>query len=51
LMQKGGPAMWVILAVSVVGFAVFLERLIYLHRAQVRVGEFLRMWWGGGSPR
>jgi biopolymer transport protein ExbB len=42
LMQKGGPAMWVILAVSVVGFAVFLERLIYLHRAQVRVGEFLR---------
>jgi len=42
LMQKGGPAMWVILAVSVVGLAVFLERLIYLHRAQVRVGEFLR---------
>ena len=42
LMQKGGPAMWVILAVSVVGVAVFLERLIYLHRAQVRVGEFLR---------
>lgn len=34
--------MWVILAVSVVGLAVFLERLIYLHRAQVRVGEFLR---------
>jgi biopolymer transport protein ExbB len=42
LMQKGGPAMWVILAVSVVGVAVFLERLIFLHRAQVRVGEFLR---------
>ena len=42
LMQKGGPVMWVILAVSVVGLAVFLERLIYLHRAQVRVGEFLR---------
>ena len=41
-MQKGGPAMWVILAVSVVGVAVFLERLIFLHRAQVRVGEFLR---------
>ena len=42
LMQKGGPAMWVILAVSVVGVAVFFERLIYLHRAQIRVGEFLR---------
>jgi biopolymer transport protein ExbB len=42
LMQKGGPAMWVILAVSVVGLAVFLERLVFLHRAQIRVGEFLR---------
>jgi biopolymer transport protein ExbB len=42
LMQKGGPVMWVILAASVLGLAVFLERLVYLHRAQVRVGEFLR---------
>lgn len=42
LMQKGGPVMWVILAVSVVGLAVFLERLVFLHRAQIRVGEFLR---------
>ncbi|MFM8682746.1 MAG: MotA/TolQ/ExbB proton channel family protein [Chthoniobacterales bacterium] len=42
LMQKGGPVMWVILALSIVGVAVFLERLVYLHRAQVRVGEFLR---------
>jgi biopolymer transport protein ExbB len=42
LMQKGGPAMWVILVVSVVGLAVFLERLVFLHRAQIRVGEFLR---------
>ncbi|MFM7374940.1 MAG: MotA/TolQ/ExbB proton channel family protein [Chthoniobacterales bacterium] len=41
-MQKGGPVMWVILALSIVGVAVFLERLVYLHRAQVRVGEFLR---------
>jgi biopolymer transport protein ExbB len=42
LMQKGGPAMWGIMALSIVGVAVFLERLVYLHRAQVRVGEFLR---------
>jgi len=42
LVQKGGPVMWVILVLSVVGVAVFLERLVYLHRAQVRVGEFLR---------
>ena len=42
LMQKGGPVMWVIFVLSIVGVAVFLERLVYLHRAQVRVGEFLR---------
>jgi biopolymer transport protein ExbB len=42
LMQKGGPVMWVILAMSVLGLAVFLERLVFLHRAQIRVGEFLR---------
>ncbi len=41
LMQKGGPVMWVILALSVLGVAVFLERLVFLHRAQIRVGEFL----------
>lgn len=42
LMQKGGPVMWVILALSVLGVAVFLERLIHLHRAQIRVGAFMR---------
>lgn len=41
LMQKGGPVMWMILALSVLGVAVFLERFIFLHRAQIRVGEFL----------
>ena len=34
--------MWVILALSVLGLGVFLERLVFLHRAQIRVGEFLR---------
>jgi biopolymer transport protein ExbB len=42
LMQKGGPALWVIFGVSVVGAGVFLERLLHLHRAQIRVGDFLR---------
>ncbi len=41
LMQKGGPAMWVILVVSILGVAIFLERLIYLHRVQLNVGKFL----------
>src|SRR6266513_978580 len=41
-MQKGGPLMWLILLCSVLAGAVFLERVTYFHRAQVRVGEFLR---------
>jgi len=34
--------MWLILFCSVVSVAVFFERLIYLHRVTIRVGEFLR---------
>src|SRR5438132_14357600 len=41
-MQKGGPLMWLILFCSVICLAVFAERLIYFHRASIRVGEFLR---------
>src|SRR5438094_4577937 len=41
-MQKGGPLMWLILFCSVISGAVFTERLMYFHRASIRVGEFLR---------
>lgn len=41
-MQKGGPLMWLILCCSVIAGAVFAERLMYFHRATIRVGEFLR---------
>ncbi|MHA3774229.1 MotA/TolQ/ExbB proton channel family protein [Verrucomicrobiota bacterium sgz303538] len=41
-MQKGGPLMWLILFCSVLGGAVFLERVTYFHRATIRVGEFMR---------
>lgn len=41
-MQKGGPLMWLILFCSVISVAVFAERLIYYHRATIRVGEFMR---------
>lgn len=34
--------MWFILVCSVLGSAVFLERLVYFHRIAVRVGEFMR---------
>jgi biopolymer transport protein ExbB len=40
--QKGGLLMWPILACSIVGIAVFVERFFYLHRANIHVGEFLK---------
>ena len=33
--------MWIILLCSVVALGVFLERLLYLHKASIRVGELL----------
>lgn len=41
ILQKGGPLMWIILLCSVVALGVFFERLIYLHKATIRVGELL----------
>ncbi len=34
--------MWPILACSIISIAVFAERLLYLHRATIHVGEFLK---------
>jgi biopolymer transport protein ExbB len=41
LLQKGGPLMWLILLCSVVALGVFFERLLFLHKASIRVGELL----------
>ena len=41
-LQKGGLLMWPILICSVISIAVFAERLFYLHRATIHVGEFLK---------
>jgi biopolymer transport protein ExbB len=40
--QKGGLLMWPILVCSIISIAVFGERLLYFHRATIRVGEFLK---------
>ncbi len=42
ILQLGGHIMWLILLASVIGFAVFVERLIYYHRCSIDVGEFLK---------
>lgn len=41
LIEKGGPVMWVLLAVSLFGFILFVERTLFLHRGQIRTTQFL----------
>jgi len=41
LLSYGGPMLWVLFLVSAVGIAVFLERFLHYHRAQINSAEFL----------
>jgi len=41
LFAKGGPMMWVLLAMSLVGTLLFIERVLYLHRGQIRSTAFV----------
>src|SRR5580692_4353439 len=41
LLSKGGPMLWVILFASAVAIAVFIERVLHCHRAQINSTEFL----------
>lgn len=42
LLERGGPVMWLLLAVSLFGFIVFVERMLFLHRGQIRTEPFLQ---------
>jgi biopolymer transport protein ExbB len=41
LLFKGGPMLWVILFASATAIAVFIERALHCHRAQINSTEFL----------
>ena len=41
MMQRGGPIMWPILLCSVVAFAIVIERLVQLRRAQIDTKAFM----------
>ena len=41
LLSYGGSVLWVLLIVSAVAVAVFIERFLYCHRAQINSTEFL----------
>lgn len=40
-LTQGGLVLWLILLAGAIGFAVFIERLLHLHRAQINSTEFL----------
>jgi biopolymer transport protein ExbB len=41
LLRSGGPMMWPLLALSLLGFVFFVERALYLHKGQIRTAEFV----------
>ena len=41
LLANGGPMIWLILIAGAVAFAVFIERVLHCHRAQINSAEFL----------
>lgn len=41
LFAKGGPMIWVIAALGFVGLMLFIERVLYLHRGQIRAKAFV----------
>jgi len=38
---KGGPVMWLLVLLGLAALVVFIERALFLHRAQIRSTEFL----------
>jgi len=40
--NSGGPLMWLILSGGFIALTIFLERLFHLHRAQIKVDDFLK---------
>ncbi|HVU34308.1 MAG TPA: MotA/TolQ/ExbB proton channel family protein [Opitutaceae bacterium] len=41
LFARGGPMMWVLLVLGFLGVMLFIERVLYLHRGQIRAKAFV----------
>jgi biopolymer transport protein ExbB len=41
MLSHGGPVLWLLLLISAVAVAVFIERFLHCHRAQINSTEFL----------
>jgi biopolymer transport protein ExbB len=42
VIQKGGPIMWPIIGCSVIAFAILIERLYHLYRAEIDTEKFMQ---------
>ncbi|NLB55822.1 MAG: MotA/TolQ/ExbB proton channel family protein [Lentisphaerae bacterium] len=42
IMEKGGPIMWLVFALFIMGLMVFLERAFHIHRARIKSMDFLK---------
>ena len=40
-LTAGGPMIWVLFAIGVIGITLTIERTLYLHRGQIRVRDFI----------
>lgn len=41
LFAKGGPIIWVLVVLGFIGLMLFIERVLYLHRGQIRAKAFV----------
>lgn len=41
LFSRGGPMLWVLAALALVGLVLFIERVLFLHRGQIRAKSFV----------
>lgn len=41
ILERGGPIMWPLLILSILGFIFFIERTLYLHKGQIGAASFL----------
>lgn len=41
LISEGGPIMWPLLVLSLIGFLLFVERTFYLHKGQIKTEAYL----------
>ncbi len=41
LLEEGGLLMWPLLLLSLIGFVIFVERTLFLHKGQIRSNDFL----------